>query len=43
MKINRILAPLFVILSFVAVILDDRCAIPAALASVTYAILSLKE
>ena len=44
MKITyKIFATIFVALSFVGVILDSSAAIPAGLAAVTYAILSLKE
>ena len=42
-KFEKLLAPTFVCLSFVAVIMGSTMAVPAALAAVTYAILSLKE
>ena len=43
MNTNRIFAFLFIILSFIAVIMDSAMDIPAGLAAVAYAILSLKE
>ena len=42
-KFEKLMAQIWVCLSLGAVILDSAIAIPAALASVTYAILSLKE
>ena len=40
---DRIFAGIFVVLSFVATMVNNSMAIPAALAGVTYAILSTME
>ena len=42
-KTYKIIASTFVVMSFVAVIVDSAMAVPAALAAVTYAILSAND